>query len=160
VKIIAEPYIRKWFKEGNYLEAFTSKILKQAIVIFEKRYNPYFNRILKGKSDIALPSVEKVLEKFNMKIEHTGESMENALKIYSLVMHHPDLKLFVQTNPAFCCPSLVTEAMSHQIEALTGIPIVTIEYDGTGGFKNDDIIPYLKYPRNQSAMNGIENECA
>ena len=82
-----------------------------------------------------------------MKTEHTGESMENALKIYSLMMHHPDLKLFVQTNPAFCCPSLVTGAMSRHIESVTGIPIVTIEYDGTGGFKNDDIIPYLKYPR-------------
>ncbi len=147
VKIIAEPYIKKWFKEGNYVGAITSQIMKQAIVIFENRYYPYFNRILKGKPDVAMPQVKKVLEKFNMTIDHTGESMENALKIYSLMLHHPDLKLFVQTNPAFCCPSLVTEAMSHNIESITGIPIVTIEYDGTGGFKNDDIIPYLKYPR-------------
>lgn len=160
IKLIAEPYIKKWFKEGNYVEALTSKILKQAIVLFENKYYPYFNRILKWKTDVALPPVEHVLEKFNMKIEHTGESMENALKIYSLMMHHPDLKLFVQTNPAFCCPSLVTEAMSHHIESITGIPIVTIEYDGTGGFKNDDIIPYLKYPRNSvedgsTSMEGV-----
>ncbi|PKL17601.1 MAG: CoA activase, partial [Spirochaetae bacterium HGW-Spirochaetae-5] len=151
VKIIAEPYIKKWFKEGNYIGALTSQIMKQAIVIFENRYYPYFNRVLKGGPHVALPPVKEVLEKFNMTIDHSGESMENALKIYSLMTHHPDLKLFVQTNPAFCCPSLVTEAMSHNIESVTGIPIVTIEYDGTGGFKNDDIIPYLKYPVNSSA---------
>jgi len=153
IKIIADPYIKKWFKEGNYIGAFTSKILKQAITVFENWYFPYFNRILNGRPDIAFPPVEEVLSQFNMQVDHTGESMENALKIYSLMMHHPDLKLFVQTNPAFCCPSLVTEAMSQNIESVTGIPIVTIEYDGTGGFKNDDIIPYLKYPRG-SVENG------
>lgn len=158
VKIIAEPYIKKWFKEGHYVEAIASKILKNAIAIFENRYYPYFNRILEGKPDIAFPPVTEVLDKFNMSIEHTGESMENALKIYSLMMHHPDLQLFVQTNPAFCCPSLVTEAMSHHIESVTGIPIVTIEYDGTGGFKNDDIIPYLKYPRSSQGKESSEDK--
>lgn len=150
VKLIAEPYIKKWFKEGNYIEAFTSKILKQAITLFEKKYYPYFNRVLQGNAAIEIPPAAAVLDKFKMSIEHTGESMENALKIYSLMLHHPDLKLFVQTNPAFCCPSLVTEAMSRHIESITGIPIVTIEYDGTGGFKNDDIIPYLKFSDSRS----------
>ena len=56
---------------------------------------------------------------------------------------YPDLRLFVQTNPAFCCPSLVTEAMSRRIEELTGIPVVTLTYDGTGSFKNERIVPYL-----------------
>ena len=157
VKIIAEPYIKKWFKEGHYADAITSKILKKSISVFENRYYPYFNRILKENSVISIPPVMEVLEKFHMSVEHTGESMENALKIYSLMKHHPDLKLFVQTNPAFCCPSLVTEAMSHQIESITGIPIVTIEYDGTGGFKNDDIIPYLKYPRSATADGASED---
>jgi hypothetical protein len=39
----------------------------------------------------------------------------------------------------------VTEAMKSRIEEITGIPVVTIEYDGTAGLKNEDIIPYLKY---------------
>jgi len=64
---------------------------------------------------------------------------------------YDDIVLFVQTNPAFCCPSLVTEAMAGHIEKKTGVPIVTIEYDGTGGFKNGDIIPYLKFPRKKSS---------
>ena len=73
--------------------------------------------------------------------------MENILKIFHLIEQHPDLSLFVQTNPSYCCPSLVTEAMADRIEQITGVPIVTIEYDGTGGSKNEDVIPYLKYPR-------------
>ena len=73
--------------------------------------------------------------------------MENILKIFHLIDQHPDLSLFVQTNPSYCCPSLVTEAMADKIEKITGIPIVTIEYDGTSGTKNEDVIPYLKYPR-------------
>ena len=37
------------------------------------------------------------------------------------------------------------------VVGVTGIPIVTIEYDGTGGFKNGDIIPYLKFSRKDPA---------
>ena len=40
-----------------------------------------------------------------------------------------------------------TEAMAGRIERKTGVPIVSITYDGTGGNKNDAIVPYLKYPR-------------
>ena len=73
--------------------------------------------------------------------------MENIMKIFHLVEQHPDLSLFVQTNPSYCCPSMVTEAMADRIEQLTGVPIVTIEYDGTTASRNEDVIPYLKYPR-------------
>jgi predicted nucleotide-binding protein (sugar kinase/HSP70/actin superfamily) len=154
VKIIADPYIRRWFKEGNVWEAVSSKIIMKAIGLFEKRYSPFFNRILNENISVSLPSVDEVLKKFDLEIEHTGESMENALKIYSLINHYSDISFFVQTNPAFCCPSLVTEAMSGKIEKVTGVPIVTIEYDGTGGFKNDDIIPYLKFPRKRRGVDG------
>jgi hypothetical protein len=34
--------------------------------------------------------------------------------------------------------------MSANIERMTGVPVVSIEYDGTGGSRNEDIIPYLK----------------
>ena len=94
---------------------------------------------------------EKILSEYNIRIENTGESMDNILKIHYIKKYHPDISLFVQTNPAFCCPSLVTEAMSGDIERITGVPIVSVTYDGTGGMKNDVIIPYLKYPRNTCA---------
>ncbi len=147
IRIIADPYIKKWFREGDLLWAATSKVMKQAIGIFERRYFPFFNRILKEGPHVPLSSYDEVLSMFGLEVEHTGESMENILKIFTLIANYPDISLFVQTNPAFCCPSLVTEAMAGRIEKLTGVPIVTIEYDGTGGSKNDDIIPYLKFRR-------------
>ena len=64
-----------------------------------------------------------------------------------LVKAHPDLALFVQANPAFCCPSLVTEAMSARIERVTGVPVVTLTYDGTGSPRNDRLFPYLHFSR-------------
>jgi predicted nucleotide-binding protein (sugar kinase/HSP70/actin superfamily) len=82
-----------------------------------------------------------------MRIEQNGESWENILKIFHVLKEHPDISLCVQTNPAFCCPSLITEAMSRDIERITGIPVVTLTYDGTGTPVNDQIVPYLKYPR-------------
>jgi hypothetical protein len=73
--------------------------------------------------------------------------MENLLKVYYITKHHPRVALFVQASPAFCCPSLVTEAMAREIEKRTGVPVVSVTYDGTGGGKNDVILPYLEYPR-------------
>jgi len=78
-------------------------------------------------------------------VEQEGESMENLLKIIQLIRENPDIRLLVQANPAFCCPSLVTEAMTRRIEEITGIPIVTLTYDGTGSPKNEVITPYLKF---------------
>ena len=80
-------------------------------------------------------SAEDVLSKYNVRIEHTGESMDNLLKIYYIQKHHPDVSLFVQASPAFCCPALITEAMAREIEQHTGTPVVSITYDGTGGNK-------------------------
>jgi len=63
-----------------------------------------------------------------------------------------DLDLLIQTNPSYCCPSLVTEAMTSKIEELTGLPVVTIEYDGTAGMKNENVIPYLKYRKKKNTV--------
>ena len=54
------------------------------------------------------------------------------------------MSLFVQTNPSFCCAALVTEAMTRRIREKTGVPIVTITYDGTSDQMNDVIVPYIQ----------------
>ena len=33
--------------------------------------------------------------------------------------------------------------MTGEIERVTGVPVVTINYDGTGAFKNDALVPFL-----------------
>ena len=139
--------LRKWFVEGQYLHALSSKALLTEMVRREKPYTRLFNRILNEPQVRYDDSPEEILADFNVRIENTGESMDNLLKIHYLLKHHPEIRLFVQTGPAFCCPALVTEAMAWDIEKKTGVPTVSITYDGTGGSKNEVIIPYLAYPR-------------
>ena len=147
VQMIAKPYLRKWFVEGHYLNVLSSKAIYAAVTRLEKIYYAYFNRILKESPQSYNESPQKILSRYNLRIEHTGESMDNILKVFYIKRHYPDVSLFVQTSPAFCCPSLITEAMAKKIEQKTGVPVVSITYDGTGGNKNEAIIPYLKFPR-------------
>ncbi|HNS56825.1 MAG TPA: hypothetical protein PKO34_07215, partial [Smithellaceae bacterium] len=90
-----------------------------------------------------------IYDNFTVKTQHFGESVDNLIKITALIKRHPDISLFVQTNPAFCCAGLVTEAMSQRIEEISGIPVVTLNYDGTGKNINQKVRPYIKYPRNK-----------
>ena len=69
--------------------------------------------------------------------------MDNILKIHHIINEHPDIRLLVQTNPAFCCPGLITEAMAQKLEEKINVPIVSITYDVSGGNKNKVILPFL-----------------
>jgi predicted CoA-substrate-specific enzyme activase len=145
IKIIVEPFTARAFKEGRYLDYARTKFLKSLIPIVEDNYAPYFSQFFGESKKEEKSELDGWLDKFGINLLHRGESFENILKIHRLVAQHPDIDLFIQTNPSYCCPSLVTEAMAPRIEELTGVPVVTIEYDGTTGFKNEDVIPYLKF---------------
>ena len=145
VQMIAGAYLKKWFFEGRYLEVLSSKALISTVTRMEKTYNKIFGQILENPAPEYDESLEKILSEYNVRIEQTGESMDNLLKIFYTKKHFPDVSLFVQTSPAFCCPSLVTEAMAKEIEKKTGVPIVSITYDGTSNNKNEAVIPYLTY---------------
>ena len=120
LKIIAGAYLRKWLIEGAYFEAISSEAMLMAFRQLEKTYERIFSSVL-GDSEPALDaSPRKVLAEYDVRLENTGESMENLMKIHYLLKEHPDLALLVQTSPAFCCPSLVTEAMARDIEKRRG----------------------------------------
>ncbi len=143
-RITAENILRRMSARGSHLEALGYKVLLEGIRFIEKRYYKYFEPFLGPQTPIRPATLEKHLEKYRISKYHSGESYDNILKIYHLIEKYPDLTLLVQTNPSFCCPSLITEAMKETIREDTGIPIITITYDGTSGEKNDIIIPYLK----------------
>lgn len=145
VQMIAKTYLKKWFFEGNYLDVLSSKALLAAVTRMEKTYQKHFGRILENPAPKYDEAPEHILSPYHVRMEHTGESMDNLLKIFYIKRHYPDVSLFVQTSPAFCCPSLVTEAMAREIEKKTGVPIVSITYDGTSSNKNEALIPYLTY---------------
>jgi predicted CoA-substrate-specific enzyme activase len=144
LKIISSPWLIRAFKEGRYLNAATMKFLRNIIPLVENKYYKYFQKLIDEEPVKHVNDIEEKLNHFNVKISNSGESLENLLKIFHIAEQHPDLTLFVQTNPAYCCPSLVTESMAAKIEKLTGIPVLSIEYDGTLGKKNENVIPFLK----------------
>ncbi len=144
-KIISGATFKRWLKKKSIPHVVIFKTLLRAMELLESRYHSHFEKYVGKSFSSKNPQAEEDLARFNIRIEQEGESYENILKIFRILKTHPDVSLFVQTNPAFCCPSLITEAMSREIEAVTGVPILTITYDGTEAPKNDVIIPYLKY---------------
>ena len=144
----------------EYLKATVDAFFDR--LLLERKYGPWlgYRAVM-----MAIASVEKVLERqtgialsegpwtnrrrqeayryFGIRPEMSGENFDNALKLLKILDEHPDLALFVQAAPAFCCASLVTEGMSKAIENLTGVPVLSITYDGTGAQKNDLVEPYL-----------------
>ncbi len=146
-KMIARPYFKKWLHEGKYYHVISTKTVLSTLRALERRYYKYFQRILHEPDHVFADSPEQILAEYNLIPEHTGESMDNIIKVHYIRKYYPDVALFIQTSPAFCCPSLITEAMARTIEQHTGIPVVCITYDGTCSSKNNVIIPYLACQR-------------
>jgi len=147
IKVVFFASNTRVFHEGYYLKAAVRRFLISLATKMEDKYLKYFNEVLKEPVIKPLKRFENKLELANLKAAYNGESIENVLKIIHLKEHYPDIALFVQTNPSYCCPSLVTEAMASKLEEISGVPIVTIEYDGTSSGKNENIVPFLKYAR-------------
>jgi predicted CoA-substrate-specific enzyme activase len=145
MRIIADAMFRKWSRAKQYLVLAKFRVLLEAVKQAERRFSPRVASYLGSADSFRNPRAEEELARYGVRLEHHGESFDNLLKVQHLLREHPDLALFVQTNPAFCCPSLVTEAMAARIEELTGVPVVTLTYDGTGTFRNDLVVPYLRY---------------
>ncbi len=150
IRIISESYFRKWALSGEHVKALKFRALWVLADTLGRSCRDYFARFLDPEPVVTENGSADFLRAFGLRDEHTGESFENLLKIFHLVRAHPGLALFVQASPAFCCPSLVTEAMARDIERLTGVPVVSITYDGTGQYQNEVIVPYVKYTASRS----------
>ena len=144
VKMSMDNVIRRTIYRGEYLTAAQLRLIISGLKFFEEKYYRYFEKFIGPLKVINPKKLEKHLARFNINPYNSGESYENILKIFYFLENYPDISLFVQANPAFCCPSLVTEAMTSEIRNITGVPVVTITYDGTSDYKNDVIVPYLQ----------------
>ncbi len=143
--MVAPTYFRKWFAEGRFKEIFTFAPILTMMKRLEKSYLRQFERILGPIANKYNESSSEILNSYGIKLENAGESQENIIKVCYLQKHYPDLALMVQTNPGFCCASIVTESMAREIESKTGISVLSVTYDGTGGDKNEAVIPYLQF---------------
>ncbi len=144
-KMMADSYFKRLFREHRFREMAMWKVTLAALKLLEGSYNKLFSP-LAGTDEPYKDESEPILAEYGVRIEHSGESFDNLLKIHYLAARHDDLALLVQTSPSFCCAGLITEAMRKKIQDVTGIPVVSISYDGTGGDKNSVVIPYLAYP--------------
>jgi predicted CoA-substrate-specific enzyme activase len=147
-KLIAAAYLRKWVREGKVAQAVQGRLMLLAAQALERDLVRQFERVLGPEPRVSKMKMEKVLAPYRVTVQHTGESFDNLLKIHHLMHVYPDIELFVQLSPAYCCPSLITEAMAAQIRQRTGVPVVTITYDGTRVPKNGVVAPYLHFLRN------------
>ncbi len=143
-KITIENIFRRAYQRGEHVETSLNRILLNVLKFMDERYYKPFSKYLGPAPVIKPKELEKHLSEFNIDLLHSGESYDNLLKIFFIMENYPEVSLFVQTNPSFCCPALVTEAMTRQIRQLTGVPIVTITYDGTSDSMNDLIVPYIQ----------------
>ncbi|HPJ97502.1 MAG TPA: hypothetical protein PK022_09330, partial [Syntrophales bacterium] len=150
-KLMVNPYIRRWFTEGFYKDALLTKSIVTLVNQVEKSYYKQFNELLDEPALEMDFDYSEVLAAYHVKIQQFGESADNLIKVAALMRRYPDISLFVQANPAFCCAGLVTEAMAPRIEAYTGVPVVTLTYDGTSRNINQKIRPYIKFPRKKGA---------
>ena len=140
---------RRWLVLPGDTEPVGSAIaapLLLGVEVLERRFAKQFAMVIgRPKPARRQPKAEDLLARFGVRMHHTGESFDNLLKIFHLLARYPELSLFVQTNPAFSCASIVTEAMAADIEKATGVPVVSVNYDGTASSKNDVLIPYLEF---------------
>ena len=143
-RIVIENIFRRAADRGEHVETSVNRILLNVVKFMDDKYYRPFSKYL-GPAPVIKPKVlEKHLSKFNISRLHSGESYDNILKIFYIMENNPQVSLFVQTNPSFCCASLVTEAMTRRIREKTGVPIVTITYDGTSDQMNEVIVPYIQ----------------
>ena len=145
IKATLDSMFKRMMIDRQYGEWAKFKAAVAVIAAVEKalsiRHHDAFGRPASWRNP---GSLEK-LRRLGIRPDHEGECFDNALKIFRILDENPDIAFFVQTNPAFCCPSIVTEAMARELEGMTGVPIVSIAYDGAGAARNDAIIPYLAF---------------
>jgi|WetSurSiteA1Bulk_404760.scaffolds.fasta_scaffold01592_2 predicted CoA-substrate-specific enzyme activase len=144
IRMSLDNVIRRRIERGEYITAAQQRLISSGLKLLEEKFYRYFEKYLGPQKVVNPKKLEKHLARFKINPYNSGESYDNILKIFYIIENYPDISLFVQTNPSFCCPSLVTEAMTNEIRHLTGVPVVTLTYDGTNDYKNDVIIPYLQ----------------
>ncbi len=132
-------------KDGHFLSLLQKKILVEAAELYDRHYHQSANRILNEAPLAYDQPLPDLLARYNLSLKHEGETAQNVLKVFSLLKSYPDLRLFVHVNPIFCCPGLVSEAIFKTVEKDTGVPIVSITYDGTTTEKNAMLAPYMHY---------------
>ena len=91
IRMVSGPYLRKWVVEGDLLGAISSKALLAMVSRSERIYLRHFQRVLGDSEADFSDSAEEILSEYGVRLEHTGESMENLLKVHYIRKQYPDV---------------------------------------------------------------------
>lgn len=145
VRLLADPHFRNLLEEKKFAVLVIEKTLLSYVRRFDKSFFGMAESVLQETLPRFTTDLKPIFEKYHLTYRHGGETSQNLLKILHLIDHYPNLRLIVHVNPIFCCPALVSESLFRKLERDTGIPIVSITYDGTGTQHNQILSPYLYF---------------
>jgi predicted nucleotide-binding protein (sugar kinase/HSP70/actin superfamily) len=134
-------------EDGRYISLMKFRLLIDYLEKIEHKYYKIAENVIQEPFPSLNDNLFDVLQRYDLILDHGGETAQNILKVFSLLEHYPDLSLFIHVNPIFCCPGLVSESLFKKIEKDIDIPIVSITYDGTTTRRNDILAPYIHYLR-------------
>jgi predicted CoA-substrate-specific enzyme activase len=145
LRLLAYKHNHYLWEDGRYMPLIRDKLLLTVLETFESRFYQIVKEVLGEGFPTFDDSIFGCLPKYGLSLDHSGETAQNLLKIFTLLKHYPDISLFIHVNPIFCCPGLVSESLFKVVEKDIDIPIVSIVYDGTTTNKNELLAPYLHY---------------
>ena len=145
LRLLGDLRSRRLWENGRYISLIRDKLVIEVVGQFEKRFYQIAKEVFEGDAPVFDDSIFDQLQRYNLSLDHDGETVQNLLKIFGLQKHYPDISLFIHVNPIFCCAGLVSESLFKTVEKDIGIPIVSIVYDGTTTNKNEILAPYLHY---------------
>jgi predicted nucleotide-binding protein (sugar kinase/HSP70/actin superfamily) len=147
LKLLAEIHFKNQWQNKQYVNFLKEKVIFNAANIFNRKLEAIGKPILYDRYCEPMQDTIDYLHNHFFTTKHSGETTENLLKVFYLKKKHPNLKLFINVNPIFCCPGLISETIYKKVEKEIGIPIVSITYDGTQADKNKVLNPYLYFLR-------------
>jgi predicted nucleotide-binding protein (sugar kinase/HSP70/actin superfamily) len=132
-------------EDGRYISLMKFHLLIEYLEMIERKYYKIAEATIQESFPTLKENIFDYLNKYDLILDHGGETAQNLLKIFALLDNYPDLAMFIHVNPIFCCPGLVSESIFKKVEEDIEIPIVSITYDGTATRRNEILAPYIHY---------------
>jgi len=129
------------WRVGKRLELFINRKYYEAV---ERSYYGATGEILRDRHE---PTIEEVMEAGGPYVpwRFEGEAILTIGRAL-LFIRREGVGAVVNASPVFCMPGTVTSAIFPRIESETGVPVLCLFYDGSGG-ANRSLGPHLHFLR-------------
>ena len=159
VKMVLRPYYWKWFLEGQVHERVVHRGPHDGVPPPGEENSASSSAFWESRSRAYDASPQAILAEYNVRVEHTGEAMDNLLKVFYITRAPPQRRPFRAGQPGLLLSIPDHRGHGPGDRGKDGIPVVSVTYDGTGGAKNEVILPYLSIPEDVEAGPGAFIRC-